>query len=196
MKRKAGAVFAAVVLSLVLPAAAMAQTTAMQARDIALAMTGGGVVTSLEMVQEAGFGNVYNITVVNGDTHFDVAVSAQTGDILRMSSFNVPGASGVAAAPATAPPANPAPTVAPGRPRRVLGIFNPNISRDQAVEIAYAHFASRNIQATFLNDSGIGLERGRWVWELVFLSGTGGIFEIYIGTRHGDVVYVEFDSGW
>ncbi|MCL1993351.1 MAG: PepSY domain-containing protein [Spirochaetes bacterium] len=196
--RKAAAVFAAAVLSLASPTVVMANISALQAREIALAMTGGGVLTRFERVQDAGLGAVYNFTVANGERHYEVAISAQTGLSLAFSSTEhapvaEPAAAGQSVEPAAA--VSPVASGSPGWPRRILGIFTPNISRDQAVEIAYAHFASRNIDATFLNDAGIGLEQGRWVWGLAFLNGTGrGVVEIYIGTRNGDVVYM-FDSG-
>ncbi|MCL1991752.1 MAG: PepSY domain-containing protein [Spirochaetes bacterium] len=164
--------------------------SALEARDIALAMTDGGTVTSLEIEETPGVPPVFNITIVNAGTIFDISISAETGGVLRMASFNAEVLPGVSAAP-------PATVVAQERPRRIMGIFRPNISRDQAVEIAYAHLASRNIQASFLTDSGIGLERGRWVWELEFRSNSrAGIYEVYVSTRNGEIIKVEFDSGW
>ncbi|MCL1993350.1 MAG: hypothetical protein FWG66_10450 [Spirochaetes bacterium] len=102
-RKKTIAVLAVAILALAIPATAMAQTTAMQAQEIALAMTGGGLISSLEMVQDGAWGSVYNIIVVHGDTIFDIAISVQTGDVLRMSTTTAQNVGGAAAAPVAAP---------------------------------------------------------------------------------------------
>ena len=73
---------------------------------------------------------------------------------------------------------------------------NPNITRERAIEIAYAHLASQGINATFRSDSGISWERGQWVWELLFR--TQGermpFIEFYINVDNGSIVKMEWDD--
>ncbi|MCL2575382.1 MAG: PepSY domain-containing protein [Defluviitaleaceae bacterium] len=73
---------------------------------------------------------------------------------------------------------------------------NPNISREQAIEIAYAHLAQQGINATFRSHSGMNLERGQWVWELLFrTSGERMPFiEFYISVDDGSIVKMEWDD--
>jgi len=73
---------------------------------------------------------------------------------------------------------------------------NPAISRDRAIEIAYADLAERGINATFRASSGMSWERGQWVWELEFR--TQGermpIIEYYINVNNGNIAKFEWDD--
>jgi len=80
---------AAVVLSLAIPAAAMAQTTAMQARDTALQITNGGIVMGLEQVSEAG-ASMFHI-IVDNNVRFNVFVAVASGDVVRITTEQMPG---------------------------------------------------------------------------------------------------------
>jgi len=72
--------------------------------------------------------------------------------------------------------------------------FNPAISLERAIEIAYADLAARNISATFRTHSGMDWERGQWVWELEFRPTTGrGVIEYYINVNTGAIVKFEWD---
>jgi len=71
---------------------------------------------------------------------------------------------------------------------------NPNVSRSEAIEIGYAELARREIGARFITDSGMGLERGQWVWELEYLESSGRfVIEIYVCVNNGSVVKLEID---
>jgi len=73
---------------------------------------------------------------------------------------------------------------------------NPTISLQRAIEIAYADLAARGINATYHSNSGMSLERGQWVWELLFI--TQGermpFIEYYINVDNGNIVKFEWDD--
>jgi len=73
---------------------------------------------------------------------------------------------------------------------------NPEISLDQAIQIAYEDLEGRGITATFREDSGMALERGQWVWELLFATeGESMPFvEYYISVDDGSIVKFEWDD--
>ena len=73
---------------------------------------------------------------------------------------------------------------------------SPEISLDQAIEIAYEDLEERGISATFREDSGMEWERGQWVWELLFATeGESMPFvEYYISVDDGSVVKFEWDD--
>ena len=70
------------------------------------------------------------------------------------------------------------------------------ISLDRAIEIANADLKSRNISATYHSNSGIDLEKGQRVWELLFR--THGermpLIEYYINADNGNIVKFEWDD--
>ncbi|MCL1993354.1 MAG: hypothetical protein FWG66_10470 [Spirochaetes bacterium] len=90
MNRKMFAVLTAVVLSLAIPAAAMAQTTAMQARETALQITNGGTVMGLEQVNEAGGASMFHV-IVDNNVRFNVFVAVSNGDVVRITTEQMPG---------------------------------------------------------------------------------------------------------
>jgi len=73
---------------------------------------------------------------------------------------------------------------------------NSEISLEQAIRIAYDDLEDRGISATFREDSGMALERGQWVWELLFA--TEGermpFIEYYISLEDGSIVKFEWDD--
>jgi len=178
-------------------AAAVAQTpvfaqsiSAIEARDIALAMSGGGTISSLNMVVDGAVGQVYLIVVINNAVRYEVSINAQTGDVIRVTSGPAQGAGAGTPAASSAPSASPAPA-APARHNRLVRPTNPPISSARAVEIAAAHLASLGIQATF-RSSKIDWERGRWVWEVEFRQGRIE-YEFYIDVNTGEIVKFEID---
>lgn|GEM_PF-3426966 len=64
------------------------------------------------------------------------------------------------------------------------------ISRNEAIKIAYNYLDKRGIIATFREDSGIELERGRRVWSLEFRDGET-VYEFYIDADTGSIVKFE-----
>jgi len=156
--------------------------TALEARDAALAMTGGGTVSALELVSPPGSDPVYQIVIVNDGARYEVSVNARTGDVLRLAS-NREAAGQAAAAPG--PDRRPSSS-------RFFRPRNPPVSRADAIEIAYAYLASRGISASFRRDSGIDRERGRWVWELEFRDGRTEL-EFYIDVDTGEIVKFEIE---
>jgi len=70
------------------------------------------------------------------------------------------------------------------------------ISLDRAIENAEADLRRRGINATYRSNSGMSLERGQWVWELLFR--TQGermpFIEYYINADNGNIVKFEWDD--
>jgi len=163
--------------------------SAPDARELALTMTGGGTISSLELVSDGVGGSVYEIVVVNNAVRYEVFINAQTGDVFRLTS------SQTGPAQAVAPPPGPG---AANRPHHVSPLArmvrprNPPVSLADAINIAYAHLASLGIRAAFRRDSGMDWERGRWVWELEFRDGWIE-YEFYIDVNTGDIVKFEID---
>jgi len=73
---------------------------------------------------------------------------------------------------------------------------SPEVSLEQAIQIAYDDLEDRGITATFREDSGMELERGQWVWELLFATeGESMPFvEYYISVDDGSIVKFEWDD--
>jgi len=173
-----------------------------QAREIALAMTGGGTISSLELTSGAE-GQVYQIVIVNNATRYDISINVQTGDVLRLTSGQIGAAAG-AAAPAQRPAAqSPAPqqqggiiigNVVPRPPRRSGGPVNPPVSAQRAVEIAANHLASIGATNFRFDYVYMDVERGRWVWSVEFdRIGGGRDAEFYIDVHTGEIIQFKFD---
>jgi len=92
--------------------------------------------------------------------------------------------------PETTPPLAPGEEEVEGETERPT---NPDISRDEAVEIAYEYLKGRGISATFKEDSGMDWKRGRWVWELEFRDDENNeiVYEFYIDVSTGYIVKFE-----
>ncbi|MCL1992178.1 MAG: hypothetical protein FWG66_04445 [Spirochaetes bacterium] len=88
-RKKVFAVLTAVVLSVAIPAVAMAQTTAIQARDTALQVTQGGVVVGLNQISEAG--QAMHHVVIDNNVRFNVFVAVASGDVVRVTTSQIPG---------------------------------------------------------------------------------------------------------
>jgi len=126
---------------------------------------------------------------------YEFYVDVNTGRFLK-----APQTSGASNTPATTPPTtttgqtnNRSATtqVSDNRNQRPQ---NPAISRQRAIEIAYADLARRGIAASFHAASGMDWERGQWVWELEFRPAQGrGMIEYYINVNTGAIVKFEFD---
>ncbi|MCL1993353.1 MAG: PepSY domain-containing protein [Spirochaetes bacterium] len=189
MKRKIVAVLAAVVLSLAIPAAVMAQTTAIQARDTALELTNGGTLMGLSQVTEAG--QTLHHVIIDNNVRFNVFVSVSTGDVVRVTTGQIPG---VAQQPAPAAPAQQAApgggniaipaNVVPRPPARPGGPANPPISAQRAVELARNHLVSIGVTQARFDYVYMDIERGRWVWSVEF-DGPGRDFEFYVDVQTG-----------
>ena len=179
--------------------------SAIEARDAALAMTGGGTVSSLELLTDSVSGPVYQIVFANEAGQFEVTVNAATGDVLRLTSVQ-PSAPAANAAPASASGADGRHITRQGIDLTALGITpapppgfrifrprNPPVSRANAVEIGYLFLASQGFNyATFRRHSGTDRNYGRWAWELYFMDGWTQI-ELYVDMHSGDVVLFDID---
>jgi len=187
MKKKLTCVFALAFFVIVYAQTeAHGQTiSALEAREIALAMTGGGVLNSLELVTDAATDVLaYRIIIVSGDARYEVFVNANTGDVFRL----IAGVPAEAAAQA-APPATTAEPGARAQQPVSRNPFRPNVSRAEAVEIGYVFLAAQGFpNASFRRHSGIDWEWRRWwAWELYFRD-IGTEIELYIDMHTGEVV--------
>ena len=172
-----------------------------QAREVALAMTGGGTINSLQLTSGPG-GPVYQVVVLNNAVRYEILINAQTGEVIGLNSGQAAGLPAVTMAP---PPGGGVGNVMPMSPQPRQGgggrHANAQVSRERAIEIAYAHLRSRGFHsAAFRTDSGIDWERGRWVWELEFRD-VGTVIEFYIDINTGDIVKFEVERsgrgrGW
>ena len=65
-----------------------------------------------------------------------------------------------------------------------------------AIESAEEDLVERGISATFYSDSGLSLEDGRWVWELLFEAEGERmpLIEYYIDASSGEIVKFEWDD--
>ena len=93
--------------------------------------------------------------------------------------------------PQVSPSPSPRPgTGEPGRP------VNPAVTLERAIEIGYEELARRGHTGSFRNHSGMDLERGQWVWELLFNVQGGRLpfVEMYINVDTGAVVKFEWDD--
>jgi len=179
--------------------------SALQARELALSVTGGGTVSNLELVSDPTVGPVYQIVVTNDGVRHEVSINASTGEIFRLIAGQVPGGTAVAAAGGGTQPSRhvtrqgidltalgitPAP---PPHPFRLFRPRNPPVTRASAVEIGYLFLASRGFPyATFRRHSGTERDYGRWAWELYFMDGWTEI-ELYIDMHSGEVVRFDID---
>jgi len=180
-----------------------AQTiSAVQARELALAVTGGGTVSSLELLTDPAIGPVYHIVVIYNDLRHEVSINAVTAEVFRLTAVQA-----AEAEPTTARAPEPARHVTrqgidltalgitPASPPR-FSLFrprNPPVSRANAVEIGYQFLASRGFpHATFRRHDGVERDYGRWAWELYFLDGWTEI-ELYVDMHSGEVVRFDID---
>ena len=173
--------------------------SAIQAREIALSVTGGGTVSSLELVTDPAIGPVYEIVISNDGLQHNVSINAVTGEVVRLAAGQ---AVQVQAAPAQGRHINrqgidlTSLGITPGPPPHWFRIFrprNPPVSRANAVEIGYLFLASRGFpHATFRRHDGVERDYGRWAWELYFLDGWTEI-ELYVDMHSGDVVQFRID---
>ena len=200
MKRK---ILASIFIAFLFAAQIHAQTiSAAQAIEAALSITGGGTISSLELIADPAIGPVYQIVVVNNDIRHDISINAVTGDVIRLTSGQpIPMAeTALAPAPArhitrqgidlTALGITPAP---PPHPFRLFRPRNPPVSRAHAVEIGYLFLASQGFpHARFRRHDGVDRDFGRWAWELYFLDGWTEI-ELYIDMHSGEVVRFDID---
>jgi len=170
--------------------------SAIEARDIALSMTEGGTISSLELVNEDSVGPVYRIVVINNNVMYEVSVNARTGDIFRLTS-----SSGQVPPPQTAAPAAAAQqqsgivigTVRPRLPARFGGPANPPVSAQRAVEIARDHLVSIGVTHARFDYVYMDRERGLWVWSVEF-DGRGRDYEFYIDVNTGAIVQFEIGN--
>jgi len=167
--------------------------SALEAREIALAITGGGTLNSLELVTDAATDVLaYRIIIVNNGARYEVFVNASTGDIFRFIAGMPAEAATQVAPPATT--AEPEPGTRTQQPVS-RNPFRPNVSRAEAVEIGYAFLADQGFpNASFRRHSGIDWEWRRWwAWELYFWD-IGTEIELYIDMHTGEVVNFEIEG--
>jgi len=163
-----------------------ANISAPAAMEIALAMTGGGTVNSLELVSGAT-GLMYQIVIVNNAIRYEVSVDAQTGAIVRLST----GQTG--APPVAVPQQGVQPqgggvhvgNVVPRPPARHGGPANPPISAQRAVELARNHLVAMGVTHARFDYVYMDIERGRWVWSVEF-DGCGRDYEFYVDVITGE----------
>ena len=174
---------------------AHAQTvSAVQARETALAMTGGGAISSLELTVDPVMGPVFQIAILNNNVRYDVLIDAGTGGVLRLSA-----AGDVPPAAAAAPGFQQQDgivvgTVVPRLPRRPGGPSNPPVSAQMAVEIARDHLLSIGVSHARFDYVYMDRERGRWVWSVEFDGRGGRDYEFYIDVNTGAIIKFEMGS--
>ncbi|MCL2380406.1 MAG: PepSY domain-containing protein [Treponema sp.] len=176
--------------------------SAIQARDIALIITEGGVVSSVDQVSDPAVGLAFQVVVTNNNVRYEVFINASTGDIFRLTTAQT------AAAPPPADGSGRAITsqgidltalgITPAPPPhwfRLTRPRNPPVSRENAVKIGYLFLASRGFPHANFRRHQFFAERdyGRWAWQLYFMDGWREI-ELYIDMHSGEVVI--FDIDW
>ena len=189
MKKVLTGIFAVALLATALAQAnAQAIISAQQARETALAMTGGGAVSSIGLTAGAE-GAVYQIVIINNGARYEVSVCARTGEVIRLSFAQAP-APPVAAPPASAP-AQVQPqgsivigNVVPRRTARSGGPANPPISAQRAVELARDHLVAIGVTYARFDYVYMDIERGVWVWSVEF-DGRGRSYEFYVNVNTG-----------
>jgi len=182
--------------------------SAAQAMEQALSITGGGTVSSLELIDHPEMGPVYQMVILDNALRHDVSINAVTGEVVRLSAGQALPA--VEAAPVPAVETAPAPVrhvtrhgidltalgITPAPPPHPFRLFrprNPPVSRAHAVEIGYLFLESQGFpHATFRRHDGVDRDYGRWAWELYFLDGWTEI-ELYIDMHSGEVVRFDID---
>ncbi|MCL2233478.1 MAG: PepSY domain-containing protein [Treponema sp.] len=170
--------------------------SAVEARDLALSMTGGGAISSLELVSEDSIGPVYRIVVINNNVMYEISVSARTGDIFRLTSSGQVPAAPQTAAPSAAPTQQGGIVIGTVRPRRAArfgGPANPPISAQRAVEIARDHLVAIGVTHARFDYVYMDRERGLWVWSVEF-DGRGRDYEFYIDVNTGAIVQFEIGN--
>ena len=170
--------------------------SAIDARDLALSITGGGVISSLELVSAGTADPVYQIVILNNDLRYEVSINARTGDIFRLTTSQAG-----AVSPQLVTPHQTAPqggnivigNVTPRRPARLGGPVNPPVSAQRAVEIARDHLVSIGVTTARFDYVYMDRERGRWVWSVEF-DGRGREYEFYIDVDTGAIIKFESDN--
>lgn len=190
-----------------------------QAREIAVAAVGGGVVQGIEAGYESGVMQIGIIVRYSEGLLYYITLDASSGGIVGMYALRQDGGDSPAvpgdyfAPPETPPPSaqnqppiqalpeatqptQPAssPSPSPQEPTGGAGFSGTTIPLEQAIQIANNDLAARGISATFRAHSGIDWEYGQWVWELEFMSSMG-VIEYYINASTGAIVKFEID-GW
>ena len=101
----------------------------------------------------------------------------------------------VSPSPSPRPQVSPSPSPSPGTGQTGRPV-NPAITLERAIEIGYEELARRGHTGSFRNHSGMDLERGQWVWELLFNVQGGRLpfVEMYINVDTGAVVKFEWDD--
>jgi len=168
-----------------------------EAREAALAITGGGTITSLELTP-GDAGSVYHIVIVNNAVRYEVTINAQTGDVLRLTS--APAGTAPVAQPGAQASPSPSPqpggifigNVVPRPPSRPGGPANPPVSAQRAVEIARDHLVSIGVTNVRFDYVYLDWERGRWVWSVEF-DGRGWDYEFYIDVNTGAIIDFRID---
>jgi len=166
--------------------------SAVQAREAALAMTGGGAISSLELVTDPALGSVFQIVIVNNAVRYEVSVNAATGEVFRLTSVS-DGVASVTVSPQPFPQQGVAGNIVPRPPRRPGGPANPPISAEGAVEIAHNHLLSLGITNARLDYIYMDIERGRWVWSVEFDGPRGVEYEFYIDVNTGTILQFQID---
>jgi len=174
--------------------------SAVEARELALSITGGGRISSLELVSDSALGPVYQVVVIHNDVRYDVSINARTGEIFRLTTGQT---ALQPASPQTAVPQAAAAgqqggifigNVAPRFPRRLGGPSNPPISAQRAVEIARDHLVYIGVTHARFDYVYMDRERGQWVWSVEFDGRRGRSYEFYINVHTGDIVEFEIDD--
>jgi len=154
-----------------------------QAREIALAMIGGGTVNSLELNTGAA-GPVYQVVVINNAVRYEVSINAQTGEVTGINTAQA-GSPSIPAAPQFTPQqGGEFCGIAPRPPKRHGGPANPPVSAQRAVELARDHLAAMGVTDARFDYVYMDFERGRWVWSVEF-DGRGRDFEFYVDVHTG-----------
>ena len=153
-------------------------------------------------VQNARFDYVY-MDIENGvwvwsvefdgqGREYEFYINVNTGAFLQAPSGTI---TPPAVSPAPSPQVSPSPSPIPGTGQTGRPV-NPAISLERAIEIGYEELARRGHTGSFRNHSGMDLERGQWVWELLFnvQGGRLPLVEMYINVDTGAVIKFEWDD--
>ena len=151
-----------------------------KAREIAVDFVGYGEVHDINAFTDEGT-LIFEVDVRHGTMRYVVLLNAENGNVTSLNRHE---------------DGSPQPTPSPSTSGQGSRPSSPAISLDRAIEIANADLASRGINATYRSNSGMDLERGQWVWELLF--STQGermpLIEYYINVDNGNIVKFEWDD--
>ena len=171
-----------------------------RAREIAVELVGYGEARDVLLFSDDG-ALKFEVDVRYLNRRYMVYIDAASGEFISISRFDdvMPGFEpGVATtppkvSPSPSPHASPSPSLSPGQTGRPI---NPAISLERAIEIGYEELARRGHTGSFRNHSGMDLERGQWVWELLFNVQGGRLpfVEMYISVDTGAIIKFEWDD--